>query len=401
DNGIPVILGSQVSNLRDQAPFVSGDPGPAVKSKVHDSINTGLSQWMNGSIDSALQSFRASLAYDSMRAETHYLIARCLDSLGKPQEAHGEFVKARDYDQLRFRASTDFNNTILAMSDQPGVVALDMEEVFRGFSPDSIIDLSLMFEHLHPRAFGYFLLADAYARAMRDHGLFASRDEWASADTIDAQELWEERSLTELDERTAERRTEILMSGWPFREQFPIVDAPERGDTLAMLAEKLTRSEIGWLEAHETAASYYLSRGDAENAARGYRVIINQLPLLEVQPYLKLARIYLDQQKMIEVGDVLRASLEIKPTILAYRALGDIALNSGRPGEAAHHYEKTFSFPQSPGEQVENGYLLALAYAQAGMDEQARSQTMKVLALKPDHMPAVKLLQRLSQRGHP
>ena len=399
EHGIPVILGSQVSNLRDQSPFVSGEPEPAIRMQLNELINDGLTHWMNGSVESALESFRGSLAYDPMRAETHYLIARCLDSLGRRREAFEEYVKARDYDQLRFRTSTDFNNAILEISGQPGVVALDMEEVFMLASPDSIIDSSLMFEHLHPRAFGYFLMAAAYADALRQHGLFASKDEWAVADTVSDEELWEERSLTELDERTAQQRTEVLLSVWPFKEQFPIVDAPDRGDTLAMLAEKLTKAEIGWLEAHETAASYYLSRRDLQNAAREYRVIINQLPLLDVQPYLKLARICLEQQKFNQVEDVLQASLKITPTILAYRALGDIALNSGRGGEAAAYYEKTFTFTQSLAEQVENGYLLALAYARAGREEEARSQTLKVLSLKPDHMPAVKLLQQLSAGG--
>jgi tetratricopeptide (TPR) repeat protein len=401
DHGIPVILGSQVSNLRDQPPFISGDPEPAQRVQVHESINTGLNHWMNGSADSALQSFRASLTHDSLRAETHYLIARCLDSLGKEAEADEEYVKARDYDQLRFRTSTDFNDAIMEFSGHPGVVAVDMEETFRLYSPDSLIGSALMFEHLHPRAFGYFLLARAYADAMKKGGHFASTDEWATADTIEDSDLWETRSLAELDERTAARRTEILLSGWPFKEQFPIVDAPDRGDTLAMLVERLTKAEIGWLEAHETAASHYLSRGDLENAAQEYRIIINQLPLLDVKPYLRLARIYLDQRKLEEVGEVLDASLTIEPTILAYRALGDIALNSGRPGEAAALYEKTFTFPQSPAEQVENGHLLAVAYAESGQHEKARAQTMRVLNLKPDHLPAVKLLQRLSQGGRP
>jgi tetratricopeptide (TPR) repeat protein len=324
-----------------------------------------------------------------------------LDSLGHKASAHKAYLKARDYDQLRFRTSTDFNEAILAMSEHPGVSTVDMESVFRAHSPDSIIGSELMFEHLHPRAFGYFLMASAYAGAMRTEGLYASSNKWAAVDTMDDQKLWNERSLTKLDERTAERRTEVLISGWPFKEQFPIVDAPDRGDTLAMLADRLTRADIGWLEAHESAASYFLSRRDLQNAAQEYRVIINQLPLLDVKPYLRLARIYLEQAKMNEVGEVLEASLAIEPTILAYRALGDIALQSERPDEAASYYEKTFSFPQSIAEQVENGHLLALAYAQAGQEERARTQTLKVLDLKPDHMPAVKLLRQLSQAGRP
>jgi len=52
-------------------------------------------------------------------------------------------------------------------------------------------------------------------------------------------------------------------------------------------------------------------------------------------------------------------------------------------------------FPQSRAEQVENGYLLALAYQQAGMTDRASAQLLKILKLKPDYKPAVDLLARI------
>ncbi len=90
---------------------------------------------------------------------------------------------------------------------------------------------------------------------------------------------------------------------------------------------------------------------------REYRAIINQLPFVDVQPYLKLAHLLLVQSRTDELRDVLEQSLQVEPTILAYRALGDIALRSKNPRQAAVYYERTFSFSQTPAEQAENGTL--------------------------------------------
>lgn len=252
-----------------------------------------------------------------------------------------------------------------------------------------------MFEHLHPSSFGTFLMAKAYAVAMRSRGILASRDAWAAADTVDDDALWEERPLTDLDEVTARRRTEILLSGWPFKDQFPIVDPVSRSDTIAQLAEQMTRGLVSWLDAHKGAARYYMGRGELEKAAQEYRTLVNQLPIIDVQLHLQLAKLLLDLGKTDELKAVLLRSLRVEPTILAYRALGDLALQSNRPRDAVSFYEKTFTFRQSTAEQVENGYLLAVSLSKSGATEKARSQLLRVLALKPDYMPAVQLLGSL------
>lgn len=395
-HGVPLILATQVSNLRDQPPFVSGEmPQPERRMALNEMINWGLTHYMEGNPDSALTTFRTALSFDSLRAETHYHVARCLDRMGDHHGAETEYIAARDYDQLRFRTSSDFNGIILSMEDGGGTFAVDMEQEFRASAPDSLIGKTLLFEHLHPRAYGYFLMGRAYARTMREHALCASAAEWEAADTVDETRLWNSRPVTTLDERTAIRRTEILISGWPFASQFPIVDAVNKNDTLGLITEKLTKGQIGWLDAHDEAAKFYLSRGQPDNAEGEYRAVLNQVPQLSVQAYLRLAKTLFDQHKTEEMGKVLRASMEIEPTILACRALGDIALNSRKAPEAIPFYEKMFTFPQSPPEQVENGVLLAQAYALAGRPDDARRELMKVLKLKPDHAGALRLLQSL------
>ncbi len=403
EHGVPLILSTQVSNLRDLEPFVSGEradlPADVIRSR-DEAINESMTALMNGELPRSLEAITRAMGLDSLRAETHFRLARVLDTLARDREARMHYQRARDLDQLRFRTSTDFNAAILDRHDGSACRVVDMERVFMAHSPDSLIGRSLLFEHLHPRSFGYFLMAEAYAEAVRASGMLGDEAEWASRDTVAPEARWKQRVVTPLDEKTAERRTEVLMSGWPFRDQFPIVDAADKRDTIALIADRLVRAQIGWLEAHEQAASHYLGRNDLPNAALEFRTIIDQLPYVSVQPYVRLARVLLDMGQTGEVERVLRASLAVEPTILAYRALGDLALGSNRPAEAAAFYELTFSFPQAPPEQVENGTLLALSYERAGMPAQAEERIMKVLSLKPDHRAGVDQLRRLrAQEG--
>ena len=401
EHGVPLILSTQVSNLRDLEPFVSGErpdlPVDVIRRR-DAAINENMTALMNGEFPRSLDAITRAMALDSLRAETHFRMARVLDTLGRDRDARIHYQRARDLDQLRFRTSADFNAAILERQDGPACRVVDMERVFMAHSPDSLIGRSLLFEHLHPRSFGYFLMAEAYADAIRASGILGDEAAWAARDTVAPEARWAERVVTPLDEKMAERRTEVLMSGWPFRDQFPIVDAADRSDTIALIADRLVRAQVGWLEAHEQAATHYLGRNDLPDAALELRTIINQVPYLSVQPYLRLARVLLDMGQPGEVERVLRASLAVEPTILAYRALGDLALRGNRPAEAATLYEQTFSFPQALPEQVENGTLLALSYERAGMAAQAEGRIMKVLALKPDHREGVDLLRRLRAR---
>ncbi len=401
EHRIPLIISTQVSNLRDQTPFVSAHPPDAPaqwRSEFDRFTAAGYAEMQRSQPDSALVAFRRAEAIDPFYAETRFAMARCLDALGRHAEAKEEYIRARDYDQLRFRTSTDFNDAMRAIADGRQVFLADIEHLFDLNSPDSTTGKQLIFEHLHPRSRGYFLMAAEYARLMRAHGLMADPDEWRQRDTVSNDRLWDERNVTDLDERLANRRTEVLTSGWPFqRQQVPIVDPVAPNDTLGQIAEEVSRGRRDWKQAHEAAAEYYLQRRDLARAEREYRTILAQLPYFDVQDHLRLAKTLLDQNKIEEMRKALIASLELEPTILAYRALGDLALQSNRPAEAVPYYEKVGDFEQSRAEQVENGYLLGLAQYRAGMSEKAKAQMLRVLKIKPDFQAAIEILSRLQK----
>lgn len=391
----PLILSTQVSNIRTQEPFVSLErPGISLQERLefNTAFNDGMTAFLNGHPDSALGFFRRAQFHDSLRADLQFEIARCLDTLGRIAQARTAYVRARDLDQLRFRTSSDFNEVIRALESPPQVAVVDMEGSFAAASKDSIVGDDLIFEHLHPKAPGAFLMARAYAEAMRRLGLIAQPEIWAARDTLNEQMLWRERPLTFLDEMTARRKVEILTSGWPFKDQLPRVSAISATDTLGQFVEQMTRSRWTWHRAHEEAIAYYRRRGDVQSVEREFRAIISESPL-DVQPRLKLARMYLEEGRLEEMRAQLRATLDVEPTILAYRALGDLALRSGAPGEAVLYYRQITPFAQSTNERLENGYLLGIALGEAGMKDSAAAQMHRLLDIKSDFAPAVEFLR--------
>ncbi len=395
---VPLILATQVSNLRDRPPFVSkGHEGtsPAEQQQYDRMMNGALTLMMDGKADSALPLLRRASGTDSLRAEPWYELGRALDTLGRRTEARAAYIRARDLDQLRFRASTDFNNAILAAADSETVSVVDMEAAFALQSPDSIIGSTLIVEHLHPNSSGYFLMARAYAAAMRERGLIAPEAEWSRRDTLDDGVLWAARPVTDLDERTAGRRTEVLTSGWPFMDQYPTVNAISPRDTIGRMAEMLSKGKWNWLQGHEEAAGYYAARGESTKVEWEYRTIVDQFPY-DLRARITLAHYCLLRGELDDMKRELLASLELEKTILAYRALGDLALQQGHAPEALAYYGAMEAFPQSPAEQVDNGYARALAYARAEKKDSASILLLKVLRLRPDYQPAVELLAKLN-----
>ena len=297
ENGIPLILSSQVSNLRGYPPFVSRRPDdllPDARQTINAAIAAGEAAVSNRDWETAVEKFRGAAALDSLHAGTRFAIACCLDVSGRRMEARREYIRARDFDQLRFRTSGDFNRLITEMEDSTTAGVADMERLFMVHSPDSLTGNELVLDHVHPNSRGYFLMGGEYAAVMRHRGILASPEEWARNDTIPDSILWKERPVTEVDERIAARRTAILTAGWPFVSHEGVVPPVESADTLGQIVERFVEGKWGWVEAHQAAASFYAGRREHENLAREYAVLRAQIPQL-LWPLLEPTRILSEQ----------------------------------------------------------------------------------------------------------
>lgn len=398
ENKIPVIISTQVSNLRDQPPFVSISSEELSENQTHEFeriLQEGKSLYASGNFETAATVFQRAKNVDSMYAEVHFLQARCFDTIGYKHEAFLEYRTAKDYDQLRFRTSTDFNNAIRKIADQQTVFLADIEQTFRNQSPDSIIGKELILEHLHPNIHGYFLMAKEYANVMRHHQLIASSEEWIKRDTVNDDSLFLHRPVTELDELCAKRRIELLTSGWPFskKENFP--QLVTFNHPLKEIVDRVLRAELSWEEAHVAAAEYYVKHGEQENAEREYKTLINQLPH-NVSAYLILAQLYMRQERFAEASALLQQSLAVEPTYFALTGLGSMSLDSGNVQRAISFFEHAVQQSTDLNQRSESGFLLGLAYSRAKNIERAKLELKRVLENNPDYKRARDLLHRLS-----
>lgn len=113
---------------------------------------------------------------------------------------------------------------------------------------------------------------------------------------------------------------------------------------------------------------------------------------------MDLARLYLKEKRIDDMGDVMMRSIHIYPTIQAYRTLGDIMMERGNAAGAAKFYEKMDGFAQSPGERLSNGLALSYAYVRAGDFENARVRLSDLLQVNPNFRPALELLRYVTAR---
>ncbi len=399
DAGVPLIFGTQVSNLRDLRPFVSEHaPGlsPERLSLFQGQYEDGLALESRGRWDSASARFRSALSADPLFADAHYQLACSLDTAGEAHEALPEYERARDDDALRFRTDSRFNDLIRSMADDSGCFVADIEHTFMSLSPDSLIGHNLITEHLHPTARGQFLIAAAYARAMREHGLLGTRPEWAAA-TISEDSLWSSRCLTELDERIARQNVFGLITGWPFTKGEPHDMDVSPDDTLGRIAQQVVMVRMNWREGHKAAIRYYEGRQDWENVVREYRALISQEPL-DLQLYMDLARACLRGRRLDEMKDVLLQSLKIYPTLQAYRTLGDLMMQQGDPKGALDYYQNMDRFAQGTEERLQNLCAFSYACAEAGLYPQAEAKVMEALKESPKYTPALELLAEIRRR---
>jgi tetratricopeptide (TPR) repeat protein len=397
---IPLLLGIQVSNLRDQAPFVSNNSPMLTqqqKEQFQSFYKNGIELQSNNHPDSALVVFRSALTIDSFYADVHYRLAQCLEAAGEKREALAEYILARDNDELRFRTDSKFNDLIRSMEDHTNCFVADNETVFKSASQDSLIGSNLITEHLHPFVRGAFLMAKSYAQTMRRNALFATQQEWSAADTLNENTLWQNRCVTELDDHMAEQSLKFITSGWPFKAQPPVLELLSPKDTVGQIAQQLAIGNLGWLEAHAQSINFYRNRQDWKNTEREYKAVLNVYPHI-IDLYMELASIYFQQKRFDDMKALLLFSLQITPTLPAYYALGNITLDKGDPRTALKFFEKMDDFPQKPDEKLQYGFTLAYAYSKAGEFQKSKIRLNQLLTDQPNFKPALDLLEIVNKQ---
>jgi hypothetical protein len=336
DADVTVILSELVSNVRGLEPFIS--------------IET-----------------------DSLpRADVVYHQGQRLESEGKITSARLSYLKAKDLDALRFRATQEFNDIIRNTGSELNVQVVPMQHYFEEASPNGIVGNELVLEHLHPNIDGYFLMANAFFDAMHETKLIDAAT-WKSTKLKSAKSYRETWGYTELDQTYADLRIRILKGGWPFKPR----TAPNRAlkhyqpvsrvDSFAL--RTLTDENFNILRAHVQLAEGYSREGRFMEAFREYLALTKMAPL-SAAAYLRAAEALINARNFNEAVPYLEKSFELKETAYANKWLGQIYLDKGEVKSALPFLEKAFKMDPQDVQLMYNlsgGYALDRQFGKAMM----------------------------------
>ena len=193
--GVPIILSTVGSNLKDCAPFGSLHSAAlnGTQQTEWDGLyQAGITLESSGDFPGALNKYERAAAIDPQYAELHFRAGRCRLALRNYEQALGEFEMARDEDTLVFRADSRINRIIADAAEakaNQGVYFLDALKALAQSSPVKIPGNELFYEHVHLNFDGNYLLGRAFAeqtlkllpKSILAHG----KSEWASEELCD------------------------------------------------------------------------------------------------------------------------------------------------------------------------------------------------------------------------
>jgi len=237
---IPTFLSTVVSNEKDMPPFISGGNG------------FGSAVWHYHAGQLALQKF----SYDA---------------------AKQEFDKARELDELRFRAPDAINTVIKKIAAKfPFVHLVDTKKIFEQASPHGIVGHETIMEHVHPNLFGYALMSEAFYQAIKNQQLIKGIPDREISFGV----LRSEMPITKMDSLMGVYQIMMLKTGWPFNQ--PISKQFKVDYSLdGTLAVKVALGHTGWDNAMGQLFRYDKKTGDDHAALKIAEAMVLQYPYKE------------------------------------------------------------------------------------------------------------------------
>jgi tetratricopeptide (TPR) repeat protein len=357
--GVPIILSTVGSNLKDCAPFGSLHSAALSESKrvEWDEIyQTGNALESSGDYAGALKEYARAAAMDPTFAELHFRAGRCQLALTNDEQALSDFEMARDDDTLAFRAD-DRLNQIIADAAQAGadhgVSFLDASGMLARSSPAGIPGNELFYEHVHLNFKGNYLLglalAEQAAKLLPKSISTQSKNEWAS------EELCERRlAVTPWDRYRIWQETYTRISGAPFtdqlnaaaRSQFYVAKLKEldsqmtpatRKEALATYEDALALAPDDYF-VRENFAQFLDEAGDLADAPGQEQQVSDLLPQNPVTPCI-IGRLYVRLSQTSEAEKSFLRSLDVRNDYVpALNEMGLILANQQKTAEAAGYF---------------------------------------------------------------
>ncbi len=166
--GAGVILATVAVNLRDCPPLGSLHRGDLTKPQQDEwerLYRKGMMSEAGGDTSEAISCYEQAAALDDHYAELHFRLARCQLLADQREAARRQFILAKDWDTLQFRADTRLNDIVREVATKfPGGGKIRLVETEAALAagarcPDGIPGREFFYEHVHLRFDGDYEVA--------------------------------------------------------------------------------------------------------------------------------------------------------------------------------------------------------------------------------------------------
>jgi tetratricopeptide (TPR) repeat protein len=294
--GVPVFVGTLVSNERDQPPLA---------------VLAGVGTEAAGA------------------SQTAYYAAQDDERAGNHDSARKGYAWARDLDPLRFRAPSAFNDVIRRVAEARGATVVEVHAAFEAASEHGLVGKRLLLEHVHPNAEGYFLLADAFYDALIAEGLPGTPAvELSEADA----RAW--MPVSEVDRLLGDYKVARIVAGWPFTTGAGPPPLPPPASEADRLAQELFRQRISWPEAHDALRRHYQATNDGRGYAQVSSILADAFPFVGSLQF-ETAAALITIERPAEALRYARRAAELEPGDVNHLLVHAHALIlNGRPRQA-------------------------------------------------------------------
>jgi tetratricopeptide (TPR) repeat protein len=215
--GVPVLLSTVASNLRDCAPFISlnrSDLSTTERQKWQELYDQGIQAEAGKSYADAIRAYAGAAAIDPTHAELQFRLGRVYGLSGYIEKATAAMTRARDYDALVVRADSKINEIIRAEATNwpdTRVRLVDTVALLAADSPAGIPGREWFYEHVHFTLQGNYQVARIMAETIRpslpESILAKDTGQWVEPGTCHvtlAITLWDKKRLwSEMNEQLA------------------------------------------------------------------------------------------------------------------------------------------------------------------------------------------------------
>lgn len=401
DAGVPVILSTVGSNLKDCAPFASlhsAGLNDIQKSQWDGLYQEGTNLESSGDFPGALQKYGQAAAIDPHYAELHFRSGRCQLALTNFEQAMSDFQMARDDDTLAFRADSHINRIIedaAGAKANQGVYFLDAFKMLAQSSPEKIPGNELFYEHVHLNFDGNYLLGRAFAeqilKLLPKSILAGGKSEWASAEFCDRR-----LAVSPWDRVRVWQENYSRVSEPPFTDQ--LNDVPRARFYMAKLQElssqmteqSRAQSRATYEQAldlnpddyclRENFAQFLDETGDLADAPAQEQKVSELLPQNPMTPCI-IGKLLVRLGKPDEAEkSFLRALAIRKDFVPALNEMGMILANQQKTAEAAKYFGRALSVDPGSVEAYQNRGFMEL-------NEGDWSQAINDFRAAADHQP--------------